>query len=92
MEKKRQKMTNQYIRSQSSDPTLSPLKMVETVSQNMDTLPPYSEEPIQPTAPIYPELHHINHTSAISADPFHLSNIDLTLQELRIPGFGPDKP
>jgi len=50
MEKKRQKMTTPYIRSQSSDPTPSPLKTVQTVTQNMATLPPNIEELTQPTS------------------------------------------
>jgi len=50
MEKKRQKMTTPYIRSQSSDPTPSTLKAVQTVTQNMDTLSPNTEKLTQITS------------------------------------------
>jgi len=92
MEKKRQKMTNEYIRSQRTDPTLSPLKMVQTVVQEMHELPPYSNDNPQPTAPLYHDLHSVHHTTSLADDPLHIRNIDHTLQELQIPGFSPDKP
>ena len=92
MEKKRQKMTNEYIRSQRTDPTLSPLIMVQRVVQEMDEIPPYPIDNPQPTAPFYPDLHSVHHTTSLPYDPLHVRNIDHTLQELQIPGFSPDQP
>jgi len=68
MERKRQKMTHEYIRSQRLDPSLSPLRMVQTVIQDMDELPPYPAEDMQPTAPIYPEIHSIHNTISAKDD------------------------
>ena len=57
----------------------------------MDELPSYSTDNPQPTAPLYPDLHTIHHTTSLTDDPLHHRNIDRTLQELQIPGFGPGK-
>lgn len=40
IEKKRQKLANQYIMQQRDDPSLSPLKIVQTIIPDQDTLPP----------------------------------------------------
>jgi len=66
--------------------------MVQTVVQEMDELSPYPIDNPQPTAPLYPDLHSVHHTTSRPDDPLHVENIDHTLQELQIPGFSPDKP
>jgi len=90
-EKKRQKLTNQYIKQQREDPTLSPLKIVQTVNQELDPLPPYTETPSAPSANLYPELQ-ANHTEIQTIDPFAPSTLCKTLQNLAIPDFSLDEP
>jgi len=90
-EKKRQKLTNQYIKQQREDPTLSPLKIVQTVNQELDPLPPYTEAPSAPSANLYPELQ-ANHTEIQTIDPFAPSTVCKTLQTLAIPDFSLDEP
>jgi len=90
-EKKRQKLTNQYIKQQREDPTLSPLKIVQTVNQELDPLPPYTETPSAPSANLYPELQ-ANHTEIQTIDPFAPSTLCKTLQSLAIPDFSLDEP
>ena len=90
-EKKRQKLTNRYIKQQRDDPTLSPLKIVQTVNQELDPLPPYTETPSAPSANLYPELQ-ANHTDIQTLDPFAPSTLGKTLQSLAIPDFSLDEP
>jgi len=90
-EKKRQKLTNQYIKQQREDPTLSPLKIVQTVNQELDPLPPYTETPSAPSANLYPELQ-ANHTEIQTIDPFAPSTLCKSLQSLAIPDFSLDEP
>jgi len=90
-EKKRQKLTNQYIKQQREDPTLSPLKIVQTVNQELDPLPPYTETPSAPSANLYPELQ-ANHTEIQTIDPFAPSTLCKTLKSLAIPDFSLDEP
>jgi len=85
-EKKRQKLTNQYIKQQRTDPTLSPLKIVQTVNNESDTLPPYTEAPSAPSATLYPELQ-VHHTELQTIDPFAPPNLCKTLETLAIPDF-----
>ena len=92
IEKQRQKLTNDYIKQQRTDPSLSPLKIVQTIIQDTDSLPPYSETTITPTAPIYPEIHQAHNISAISDDPFTADNLEHTIKELAIPSFDPSQP
>jgi len=92
IEKQRQKLTNDYIKQQRTDPSLSPLKIVQTITQDTDSLPPYSETTITPTAPIYPEIHQAHNISAISDDPFTADNLENTIKELAIPSFDPSQP
>ena len=92
IEKQRQKLTNDYIKQQRTDPSLSPLKIVQTIIQDTDSLPPYSETNTTPTAPIYPELHQAHNISAISDDPFTADNLENTIKELAIPSFDPSQP
>ena len=90
-EKKRQKLTNQYIKQKREDPTLSPLKIVQTVNQELDPLPPYTETSSAPPANLYPELQ-ANHTEIQTIDPFAPSTLCKTLQSLAIPDFSLDEP
>jgi len=90
-EKKRQKLTNQYIKQQREDPTLSPLKIVQTVNQEIDPLPPYTETPSAPPANLYPELK-VNHTEAQNIDPFAPCTLGNTLRSLAILDFSLDEP
>ena len=90
-EKKRQKLTNQYIKQQREDPTLSPLKIVQAVNQETDPLPPYTETPSAPPANLYPELQ-ANHTEILTIDPFAPSTLCKTLQTLTIPDFSLEEP
>ena len=92
IEKQRQKLTNDYIKQQRTDPSLSPLKIVQTITQDTDSLPPYSETATTPTAPIYPEIHQVHNISAISDDPFTADNLENTIKELAIPSFDPSQP
>jgi len=91
IEKQRQKLTNDYIKQQRTDPSLSPLKIVQTITQNTDSLPPYSESIITPTAPLYPEIHQAHNILAISDDPFTADNLENTIKELAIPSFDPSQ-
>jgi len=90
-EKKRQKLTNQYIKQQREDPTLSPLKIVQTVNQETAPLPPYTETPSAPSANLYPELQ-ANHTEIQAIDPFAPSTLYKTLRSLAILDFSLDEP
>jgi len=92
IEKQRQKLTNDYIKQQRTDPSLSPLKIVQTITQDTDSLPPYSETTITPTAPIYPEIHQTHNILAISEDPFTADHLENTIKELAIPCFDPSQP
>jgi len=92
IEKQRQKLTNDYIKQQRTDPSLSPLKIVQTITQDTDSLPPYSEPTTTPTAPIYPEIYQAHNISAISDDPFTADNLENTIKELAIPSFDPSQP
>ena len=92
IEKQRQKLTNDYIKQQRTDPSLSPLKIVQTITQDTDSLPPYSETSTTPTAPLYPELHQAHNILAISDDPFTPDNLENTIKELAIPNFNPSQP
>ena len=89
-EKKRQKLTNQYIKQQREDPTLSPLKIVQTVNQEIDPLPPYTESPSAPSAKLYPELQ-AHHTEIQTIDPFTPLTLGQTLRSLAIPDFSLDE-
>jgi len=91
IEKQRQKLTNDYIKQQRTDPSLSPLKIVQTITQDTDSLPPYSETTITPTAPIYPEIPQAYNIIAISDDPFTADNLENTINELAIPNFDPSQ-
>jgi len=90
-EKKRQKLTNQYIKQQREDPTLSPLKIVQAVNQETDPLPPYTETPSAPPANLYPELQ-ANHTDIQAIDPFAPSTLYKTLRSPAILDFSLDEP
>jgi len=90
-EKKRQKLTNQYIKQQRTDPTLSPFKIVQTVNNESDPLPPYTETPSAPPATLYPELQ-VYHTEVQTIDPFAPSNLCKTLVTLAIPDFYLEEP
>jgi len=90
-EKKRQKLTNQYIKQQREDPTLSPLKIVQTVNQETDPLPPYTETPSAPPTNLYPELQ-ANHTEIQAIDPSAPSTLYKTLRSLAILDFSLDEP
>ena len=85
-DKKRQKLTNQYRKQQREYPTLSPLKIAQTITQNLKPLPPYTEKPIAPSANLYPALQ-ANHTDTQLLNPFAPSALSRTLQNLAIPDF-----
>jgi len=85
-EKKRQKLTNQYIKQQREDPTLSPLKIVQMVHQDTDSLPPYTETPSAPSVKLYPELQ-AHHTEMQTIDPFAPLTLGQTLRTLDISDF-----
>jgi len=91
VEKKRQKLTNQYIKQQRENPTLSPLNIVQTVNQELDPLPPYTEAPSAPSANLYPELQ-ANHTELQTIDPFAPSTLCKTLKTLDIADFSLKEP
>ena len=87
IEKKRQKLTQQYIKQQREDPSLSPLKIVQVISTDQDTLPPYSESTETPTAPLYPGLAQIQTILSLPTKPFDPSHLHDTLRQLNIPDF-----
>ena len=85
-DKKRQKLTNQYRKQQREDPTLSSLKRVQTIIQDLKPLSPSTEPPIAPSANLHPELQ-ANHTDTQLLNPFAPSALSRTLQNLAIPDF-----
>ena len=85
-DKKRQKLTNQYRKQQREDPTLSSLKIVQTITQDLKPLSPSTETPIAPSANLYPALQ-ANHTDTQLLNPFAPSALSRTLQNLAIPDF-----
>jgi len=87
IEKKRQKLTQQYIKQQREDPTLSPLKIVQVITKDQDTLPPYSEPAELPTAPSPPDLAQIQTILSLPTQPFAASHLQDTLRQLNIPDF-----
>jgi len=84
--KKRQKLTNQYRKQQREDPTLSSLKIVQTITQDLKPLSPSTETPIAPSANLYPALQ-ANQTDTQLLNPFAPSALSRTLQNLAIPDF-----
>ena len=64
---------------------------MQTVNNESDPLPPYTESPIAPSATLYPELQ-VHHTELQSIDPFAPSNLCKTLEKLAIPDFYLDEP
>ena len=91
VEKKRQKLTNQYIKQQRENPTLSPLNIVQTVTQELTLLPRYTEAPSAPSVNLYPQLQ-ANHTELQTIDPFAPSTLCKTLKTLDIADFSLNKP
>ena len=85
-DKKRQRMTNQYRKQQSKDPTASSLNTVQTITQDLKPLSPSTETPITSSANLYPALQ-ANHTDTQLLNPFAPSALNRTLQNLAIPDF-----
>jgi len=92
IEKKRQKLTQQYIKQQREDPSLSPLRIVQIITSDQDTLPPYSESTERPTAPSYPDLAQVQAILSLPENLFDPPHLHDTLRELNIPDFDLKEP
>jgi len=89
-DQQRQKLIKQYTKQQREDPTVSSLKIVQRITQDLKPLFPSTETPIAPPANLYPALQ-ANHTDTQLLNPFAPSALSITLKNLAIPDFSLSK-